>query len=85
MSPVKDEETRRQIVRRLEKEKLELDAEARSKNARTRELEEKLLRAQGPLPPADVCPRCWIEHGTHSRLAGQLQKQPPLAAESFIR
>ena len=74
MAKDRDQE-RREIVRRLEDEEARLHADkARVISQYDRKLEAakaRRLRAEGPYPPGDPCPICWIEHGTDSQMKPQ--------------
>lgn len=69
MAPEHDEQERRQIIGRLERQYQQaqakgLKAEAEGSDARGEEaaLLDAHRRAQLPFPPGDICSECWITH-----------------------
>jgi hypothetical protein len=78
------ESYRRQMLRRLQQkdsdppppEVLEAEkviAKHREEQARAREA---IPRARLPLPEPDICPDCWVYHGTKVRLSGAPHPDP---------
>ena len=83
MPPERNEEERREIIRRLERryqeaETKRLHAEQEAAYARVEKsnLESARLRAQGPFPESDMCPECWIMHGKLSPLEAARADDP---------
>lgn len=75
MSPRKNEQELREIVRRLEQEDLQADSDLAEANARVAEaktrkknIQAKRRRAERPFPSDEICPHCWVDHGKISPL-----------------
>ena len=66
------DESRREIVRRLEEEEQALNAQQAQLDRKRTEIKSRRFRAQLPFPSGDICPVCWIDHG----LEAPMQPQP---------
>lgn len=78
MTPIEDEQERREEIRRLEQENLRLDQETAHRNAdnmtakrQRAQNEAKALRLQFSAPSDDICPECWFDLGEHVPLTPQ--------------
>ena len=67
MPPEEGEQYRREVVRRLEREKHQAKLDLAKAQARNVEIEAQLLRAQSPLQ-LGFCPQCWIMHSKENLL-----------------
>lgn len=83
MSPVKNEQERREEIRRLEQEDLRADARLAEINAELQQIQAdkvqrqaKRLRAERPFPPGEICPNCWVNHGEKSLLRAAQHDDP---------
>jgi len=70
MTPIENEQERREVIRRIEHRYQEAHAKrlkAEAEVVQARQEEAALLnaqrRAQLPIPPGDICPECWVMHG----------------------
>ena len=70
MPPEKNEQERREIIGRLERQyqdaeakRLKGEQDAAFARVEKSNLSGALRRAQLPFPEGDVCPECWITHG----------------------
>lgn len=77
MAPIRDEDERREVIRRLEQEYLRAKREHAETQPEHAEAEAALSRLQLPLPPGDVCPECWITHGHTRPLRAVLENGAP--------
>ena len=66
-----ENERRREIIRRLEDEETRLNAEKSAVERELAEVKARILRAQSPYPPGDICRACWDDHGVHSKMQPQ--------------
>src|SRR5450432_441172 len=73
--PEHNEQSRREIIWRLEQEDFRLRTQAAPTKADADKLEQRLMevdsalrRAQLHFPPGDLCPECWITQGVKSSM-----------------
>lgn len=83
MPAERNEQERREIIRRLEQEDRQLAAKAARADAviaearRQRDaLHASIRRAKLPFPSGDICPECWIVHGVESPLKAVTADDP---------
>ena len=75
MAPEEGEQYRREVIRRLEREEHEADAELARIQARKAEIQAARLRAQRPVP-FGFCPRCKIMQNRESLLVAKAHPDP---------